>query len=639
MNKSKNINKTSPPQPSTLEAKEDLNVDVKVGILHTIADAIYATSTGKIREAVANAIDKAATLIIILVDQTRKSICLFDNGSGITRKRFQEIFESIGYGMLKHEPEKKLSYFGLGLMSIFQLGNKVKIFTRPRGEKEIHLLEVDTRAIFNKNNEDKSISSLKNSIFLKGTDEPTRRSCTPPLLNDAITKQLLNVLTSFTEIVIEDVKSEEIDIICSDEFVEELRKVLPLRIQEDEPFLKRITGKKSKEIRKILENKEFCKTIDVFFGIQEEEKIEQLWKYFPGFRSDLTFPDDNVYVGIEQEFAYYIIHSVAVDLHRSQDVEKESGFWIRNQNFLVKSADLLERPGPGRKIKTIDEPIKAWVFGEIFHKDMNAFLTVSRNDYLFEKGEFRNFRDKLVNIVSPLNQELRNIWRKRKSIVEGLVEPFLKLTERDGAIKKTENKLRDIVCKDLGEQEFKKQIFERLRQSRNPRIENKNYRVDLILSQNKDPITLGEDENAIVKIDPSLKDKIQFFQITWDAEKKKVLASISPGLFEPKETVFLGETFQVLFVVQKEEDPGVSINVDEKMIYINPFNQEMIHYSVSIFDVYVALQIANALSKTKDELVKNVLALLGASSPVTTRYVTPLGDDLRRTIELARAGA
>jgi hypothetical protein len=240
-----------------------------------------------------------------------------------------------------------------------------------------------------------------------------------------------------------------------------------------------------------------------FFGIQEEDKIEQLWKYFPGFRSDLTFPDDNVRVGLEQDFAYYIIHSVAVDLHRSQDAEKESGFWIRNQNFLVKSADFLERPGPGRRIKTIDLPLRPWVFGEFFHKDMNAFLTVSRNEYLFEKDEFKQFRDKLINIANPLNQELRNIWEKRRTILEGLVEPFSKLTEPEGAIKRTESRLRDIVRKDLGEEDFRKQMFERLGQSRNKRIENDASRVDLILSQNKDPITLGEDKNAIAKIDPS----------------------------------------------------------------------------------------------------------------------------------------
>lgn len=623
-------------QTKKSKASEKLSVDVKVGILHTIADAIYATPAGKIREAVANARDNNATWIIVLIDQTRKSICLFDNGPGITRERFQDIFESIGYGMLKSDPEKKLSYFGLGLMSIFQLGNKVKIFTRPEGEKEIHLLEVDTQAIFNKKNEASSISSLRESIHLEDSDELTRKTATPPLVNDTITKYSFD---SFTEIVIEDIKSEDLKTICQDEFKAELGKILPLRIQEDEPFLKRLIGKKIGKIKEIIENKEFCSTIDVFFGIQEEGFIEQLWKYFPSFRSDLTFPDDNIYVGIEQEFAYYIIHSVAVDLHRSQDVEKENGFWIRNQNFLVKSADFLERPGPGRKIKTIDQPLKAWIFGEVFHKDMNTFLTVSRNDYLFEKEEFKNFRDKVIDLVNPLNQELRNIWEKRKKIVEGLVEPFSKLTESGGGIEKIEDRLRKNVRKDFDEQEIRKLIFDRLRQSSNEQIENEDFCIDSILSQNEDPITLGEDENAAVKIDPALKGKIQNCQITWDAQKKKVITSISPDLFESKEVVFLGETFRVVFVVQKAEDPGVSINVDKKKIFINPFNEEMINYSVSIFDVYVALQIAKALSNNMDELVKSALALLGASSDVTERYITPLGDDLRRTIELSSTGA
>lgn len=619
---------------------QELSVDVKVGILHTIADAIYATPTGKIREAVANARDNNATWIVILIDQTRKSICLFDNGPGITRERFQEIFQSIGYGTLKKEQEKKLSYFGLGLMSIFQLGSKVKIFTRTSSERKIHVLEVDTKSIFDKKNESESISSLKKSVQLKESDELTRKAFTSPLVNEVITNRLSfnNSLNNFTEIVIENVGVDDINTICQVEFVEELRKVLPLRVEEGEPFLKRITGKKVKEIRAILDNKDYCKTIDVFWGIQENGEVEQLWKYFPSFKSDLTFPDDNVRVGKELDFAYYVIHSVAQDLHRSPDIERESGFWIRNQNFLVKSADFLERPGPGRKIKTIDQPLKTWVFGEVFHKDMNAFITVSRIDYLYEKDEFSDFREKFSSVVSPLNQELREIWEKRRTIIEGLIEPFTKLTEPEGAIRRTESRLRDIVGKTLKQDEFRQQMFTRLRQTRYKKIENKNFRIDLILSQSNDKITLGEDENAIVKIDPALRGKVGDCLITWDAGKKKVIALISPDLFESKDVVFLDETFSVVFVVSKGADAGISIDVDNKLIYVNPFNDDMVRYSVSIFDVYVALRIADALSATKDELVKNTLALLGASSSVTARYVTPLGDDLRRTIQLARAG-
>ena len=43
MNKGKNIKNPSHPRPLIRKPKEELNVDVKVGILHTIAEAIYAT--------------------------------------------------------------------------------------------------------------------------------------------------------------------------------------------------------------------------------------------------------------------------------------------------------------------------------------------------------------------------------------------------------------------------------------------------------------------------------------------------------------------------------------------------------------------------------------------------------------------
>ncbi len=91
------------------ETKVDVNV--KVGILHTIADAIYGTAAGKIREAVANSRDNSASWVVINVDRTTRTMSIFDNGSGITKERFQEIFESIGYALPLPGPEKKISYF------------------------------------------------------------------------------------------------------------------------------------------------------------------------------------------------------------------------------------------------------------------------------------------------------------------------------------------------------------------------------------------------------------------------------------------------------------------------------------------------------------------------------------------------
>lgn len=118
-----------------------------------------------------------------------------------------------------------------------------------------------------------------------------------------------------------------------------------------------------------------------------------------------------------------------------------------------------------------------------------------------------------------------------------------------------------------------------------------------------------------------------------------MVASLSPDLFKPKDVTFLGETFELVFVAQKEAAAGVSVDVDGRKIYVNPFNRELARYTVSIFDVYLALHIANAISQTKDELFRNALALLGVESKVAAKYITPLGDDLRRTLELSRRRA
>ncbi|MCK4785828.1 MAG: ATP-binding protein [Desulfobacteraceae bacterium] len=616
-----------------------IQVDVKVRILHTIADAIYSTPAGKLREAVANARDNDATWVIIVVDQATRSISICDNGCGITDKRFSEIFEAIGYGLLRDAPEKKLSYFGLGLMSIFQLGKKVEIFTRAKGTSKILKLEVDTDAIFSEENEKKSISELGWYIQRTKSNEVNRRAASVSLLNESLGgEQFKNSWESFTEIIIRDITTEDFEVICDDDFVDDLRKWLPLAPERDEPFLKRLTGKKGKEIRKILEDKEFCKTVDVFFGMQEDAMVDQLWKYFPMLRSDLTFPDDNVYVGSgkDGDFAYYLVHSVAVDLQKGiEGDERETGFWVRNQNFLVKSADFLERTGPGRKIKPVHAPLKPWLFGEIFHKDMNQFLTVSRNEFLFDKELFKKFQNEIVQIVSPLNKELRQIYDNRKKIVDGLVEPFSKFAAKDGTIAKTDQKLREMVQSDLDENKAREKIITHLKKIRKKEIENKQTRIDEILKRNKKSITLGEDKDAFVKIDPALKGKGQDFDVTWDAQNCRVIVSISPDLFEPKQVLFLGQTFTICFVAEKEKAPGASIDVDGKFIYINPFNEDLTRYSISIFDVYIALQIAKAISPTKDELVKNTLMLLGDSSPITKKYITPLGDDLRRTAKLA----
>ena len=288
-----------PTRKSTKRQTAGVHVDVKVGILHTIADAIYSTTAGKVREAVANARDNDATWIVIMVDRTTRTLTIYDNGCGITQARIKEVFDSIGYGLLQDVSETKLSYFGIGLMSIFQLGESVHLFTRPVSEGRTNLVQVNAKAIFDRAKRKESISYLTQQIQLTEGDAAMRDALPAPVLDDFLAQEpFAGSHETFTEIVVEGVSDADLDTMCDPAFEDELRKLLPLRVDREEPFLKRFTGKaKPKDIREILNSQDYCQTIDVYFGVVGEQEPRQLWKYFPRFRADLRFPDDNIYVG------------------------------------------------------------------------------------------------------------------------------------------------------------------------------------------------------------------------------------------------------------------------------------------------------------------------------------------------------
>lgn len=621
-----------------------MRVDVKVNILHTIADAIYSTPAGKIREAVANSRDNDATWVLITADQMNNRVSIMDNGHGITRDRFREIFDNIGYGLLQKADQTKLSYFGIGLMSIFRLGGTVKVFTRPRGQSEMLLLEVNTAAILDPANKDKSISFLGTCIEpVRTTTEEDRRRASVGLVNDALDKgDPVAPPRSFTEIVIDRVADDDLGYICTGAFREELTKILPLRVEDDEPFLGRFSARKASDLRRILGDPTFCRTVDVHFGTQEDGQIRQLWKYFPRFNSQITFPDDNVYIGRSGSgtFAYYVVHTVAEDLERDKpedaQEERETGFWVRNQNFLVKSADFLDKPGPGRKPKgTIDKPLRNWVFGEVLHRDMNRFLTVSRTEFLFDYQDFRAFREEFLGLVHPLNAALRDIWKRRRTVTEGFVKPFAQVAEPDGVFARTQVRLRRMVGEAVSERDFNEDMKKRLASCRHPEIERPEAQVDTILKEKRKPIPLSDEEGALVRIDPSLRGKVETCQVRWDAAHKRVVVDVSPDLFEPKSVVFLGEEYRVVYVAMRESEWGVSVDVGSRTVYVNPFNRELSLYTVSILDIYLALEVADAVSNTKEELKHNFVRLLGPTPSIEAqKYITPLGDDLRRTAAL-----
>ena len=254
---------------------------------------------------------------------------------------------------------------------------------------------------------------------------------------------------------------------------------------------------------------------------------------------------------------------------------------------------------------------------------------------IFKSIGYGLLSDEIFNIVRPLNRILREIWENKNKVVEGVIDPFKNITEPGGPLQTVEQRLRRMVDpKD--EQGFHQDMFDRLKVKRVKEIEDPEARVDFLLSKASEQIILGEDEKLFVCIDPDIKDEP--YQVSWDKDRETVKVSISPELFKPREAVFLGKTFLVVFVAKKDSDPGVSIDIDDSIIYINPFNKELIQYNVSIIDVMIALEVADAISNDQSELKKNFLTIIGARTTIAAKYVTPLGDELRRFSAFAPSG-
>ena len=604
-----------------LKPFEPVPVDMKIGILHTIANSIYASTEGKIREAVANAMDNKASWFIIMVDPTANKISLLDNGSGITENRFKQIFSILGLGLSKFDHES-LSYFGLGLMSIIRLGKRAKIYTHTVEINKTMIVKIDAEKIFDRINEDKGIGFLSECIEMAQTDMDDREANSPISMADIVSLAKTSP-RSFTEIVIEEVNQDDLNIILGKDFENDIRKLLPLRPENDDPFIERITDVATRQgVLELLTDTRYCKTIDVYFGIYEEP-IRQLWKYFPNFRRELGFGEANVEVGRKDDFAYYYLYT-SEDLEERGKPTTETGFWIRNKNFLVKAADNMQPPNSRKKI--LDEPLRNWLYGEIFHKDMNEFLIVARNDYIWKHPKFEEFRSQVKSLTSHLNERLRKAWKYVNIVSNAVITPFNQIHEPTGPFRRTADTLSKMgIAADGADAD---DILEKISQKRKPEIEILPKITDLLKKDTK-KIPLYEDDELLVSIDKKVISANHFSK-TWDGSKNKVIISISPTLFSSKAVVFLGRAFDLHFVAGKDDQFPISVNKDNSQIFVNPFNKDLLKFNVSFIDVIVAIEIADSMSADKLEMKHYLLALLGKDVPESGKYIGSLGDELQR---------
>jgi hypothetical protein len=616
-----------------------IRVDMRIGILDTIAKSIYADPKVKIREAVANSMDNGASWFVMYLDIPSRSISLMDNGHGIPQTRFEEIFSNIGFG-LGRAKEFSNSYFGLGLMSILELGEKATIITKPEAKKIVLKLEVNSKEIFSEEAQKEPVSKIKEMLLLRVSDleERERVSIIP---ESVIEKKIGGFPSSFTEILLSNIRAEIFDTIASGDFETELRKILPLKPQPNEPFLKSIKDPEAlKWIKEVLDNKEFCPSIDVYLGTSEGGKeLGQIWKYYPDFKEELEFEASDIVCrtksykdsrDIDREFAFWYIRSVE-DLEERSKEGVETGLWIRNKNFLVKEADYLQKPGT-RQV-TVHEPLRNWLFGEVFHKGMTDFLVVTRNEYNWESADFVIFKEQIMQDLRPLNAELRKAWQNNKAISDLIIQPFLEMSEGDNPLTRCYGTLQRIGIIEKPEQVD--DLLRMLSRIRKKELENEEKNIEKLIRLQGEEIVLADNDQIRVVIDPELSDGQDFVRHR-EKSTNRIVARLSPKLFSSRKVRFLENTFDVFFIAANDLAPGISVDTSKRRIFINPFNQDICKYSLSFVEVYIAVELADVLTSNKEDMKRILLQLLGTKvwreSDSPRKYLRALNDELQRRL-------
>lgn len=606
------------------------DVKMNIGILTTVAKSIYSSTDLKIREAVANSMDNQADSFIMYYDAPSSKLSLFDNGIGINEERFDRIFQSLGYGLYRKDKEfyKYYSYFGLGLLSILQLGGKVIIFTKPKENKSLYKIEIQSSDIFKEENSDKHIEDLKNFITMEKTTAK-ELAAVSPLKRETVESCIKKKADSFTEIIVEGVNNDDKRNIDTPSFSVQLSQNLPLSPDEKAPFLEQIKDDRARKwIKEQLKGHAFCPTINFFFGKSNQKRPNQLWKYFPNFKRDITFEKTDVMYGQSpsKKFIYYLVYATE-DLQRTtennQPQERDTGLWVRNRNFLVKSADFLD--APGRK-RIITDPLRNWLYGEIYHENMNEFLEVTRKEYDRSSFDFTEFRDEIAGLIGNLNNDLREAWKIGDKVEKELTQPFEEILSDKGPFEGLKRRIAKVKNVSEDSQEIISALKD-LAMIRSQELENAPKISDLI-SRDKKTILLAESENMIVTIDPQVVNRKTVRK--WDKDKKRLDLRISPKLFSTQEFRFLGKTFTLKYVAGFTVNSAISFNFETNVISVNPFYPDIKNYSVSFLDFFITVQYAYEKTRTREEMRDYLLNLLGKSISNLPGYMDAMALGLSR---------
>jgi len=440
------------------------DIAFKAEIFSTIADSVYSNTHFKIREAVSNACDNKATTFILTLDQENNRMSLFNDGRGISDPRFRDIVSGFGRGLHRDEQnqEKYFSYFGIGLLSVFKLGERVSIFSRTSPRK-MNLFTIESKEIFSEESGKKDIPDLSEYFDIvekKSSIISNDRNELSPLSLTKAYKMSQKAEEHFTEFVIEGVYEEDWDALVDEDEKDDLREILPLKPNKEDPELTKLRDADREKILRVLRKKEFCPTIDFYYS--SDNGIYDKWvKYFPKL---IIGKNSKVYTGTRGGFTYYLIST-------GKKIGERHSLTLRSKNILVKSNTVIAQPGRGEQI--LDSAIKQRVYGEVLHKNMKEFVEVTRNEFI-KNDKYKHFREAVKDGIRPINEELRSSYNKGLAVLRYVYDPFVSIKDEDkekSPLKKIEQQVNQLAGSDESQvkMEFARKLFDEMR---DPKLED-----------------------------------------------------------------------------------------------------------------------------------------------------------------------
>jgi len=214
-----------------------IRAEATAGIYAEVLEQIYDSVDKRIREAVSNAFDAGASSIRIAVFMGKEDkIMICDNGVGMDEDEVKGKYVNLGGGD-NYNNEETIGRIGIGALSVFGLGDKIKIRTRKKGGDKILTAHLDFTEIKKAR---KHATLLKDMLLgeISGYSDVREED-----------------LPHFTEITITELSKVARSIFNSPtetkELIDKLERILPVAYRADDPIHEKLNSEIVKKIKQI----------------------------------------------------------------------------------------------------------------------------------------------------------------------------------------------------------------------------------------------------------------------------------------------------------------------------------------------------------------------------------------------------